>query len=327
MDPKMTVQYLNDHGKSRMVLLALAGLLLIGGTLLWVHMSKEHESVVTKVVPAADVPPVAIAGAKPIVAPSANPPVPAPVAAIPPAAGTAPGGVAAPAATGLPVLNVVNRAVNRAANTAIDAANVGAQTAAVVVTPVPAANTNPALSPPAAATAGGAVTPAAPQSVTATSRTTAAAAAKVAAGRVNPYEPVTGGFKPYPRNRQPEPELVEDLPPAKDKLPKPGLVPPPPPSALGAMGIPDYGLSVDELPAPPSKPSLADKMKLVAVIGDRAVLKITDKKLQKENKWPSTLTLGHGDAFESVNVIDVNGDSVTLDEDGERSVKTIDPLR
>jgi hypothetical protein len=333
MDPKMTVQYLEDNGKTRVMLLLVAGVLLIGGMLLWAHMSKEHESsLVSKPVNAEIMPPGTSSGIKsPVLASDStkNPQVPPPVSAL----NGAPGNPSTAVAPGLPVLNVVNKAVNKAANAAIQAANVAEGTAAGTPPGASPAAPGTAVSPlPGVVTPSGATAaePGAPQTVTATPRPIAAAAAKVAAGRTNPYEPVSGGFKPYPRNRPAGSEDLDEPIDGKDKGPKAAFVPPPPPTpagVLGLPGVPDYGLSVDELPAPPSKPSLANKMKLVAVIGDRAVLAFTDRALQKENKWPATLTLGHGDAFESINVVDVNPDSVTIDEDGERTVKTMAPLK
>jgi len=97
-------------------------------------------------------------------------------------------------------------------------------------------------------------------------------------------------------------------------------VPPPePPSGAG--------LSVAELPEPPARPSIADKMKLVGIVGDRAILAFSDRELVRENKWPKMVTLGTGEQFESVKVVGVSGDSVTVEEDGERSVKTIPPVK
>jgi len=105
-------------------------------------------------------------------------------------------------------------------------------------------------------------------------------------------------------------------------------VPPPPPRAEDALGAGvDGGIALTELPVPPAKPSLADKMKLIGVIGDRAVLAFSDTQLRQENRWPKTLILKPGEQFETVSVLGVNPDSVTLEEDGERSVKNIEPIK
>src|SRR5262249_59886418 len=61
--------------------------------------------------------------------------------------------------------------------------------------------------------------------------------------------------------------------PAPEKI----LPPPPPPVAAAGSGLvpppePAAGLSMAELPAPPARPSIGNKMKLLGVVGDRAII-------------------------------------------------------
>jgi hypothetical protein len=111
----------------------------------------------------------------------------------------------------------------------------------------------------------------------------------------------------------------------------------PPPAPVGGYtmtpGIPNQQgmgmqsnsdlLTQSELPAPPEKPSIASKMKLTAIIGDRAIFEFTDVTAASKNKWPKAISLGPGEQFESVSVSSVTPDAVTLIEDGDRSVKEL----
>lgn len=171
------------------------------------------------------------------------------------------------------------------------------------------------------------------KSIPSTTRLLAAVDARAALGRTDPCAKLEN-YKPFPRvggKPQTAAKLgkTEIALEGKDKKVTPpppppaqfGLVPPPPPQDMSE------GMSVAELPAPPTKPSLAGKMKLVAIVGDRAILAFSDRSLARDNRWPSTVTLGPGEQFESVSMVDVTPDSVTLEEDGERSTKAMDPLR
>lgn len=105
------------------------------------------------------------------------------------------------------------------------------------------------------------------------------------------------------------------------------LVPPPPPSSEFPKQDSIANLPISILPNPPSKPTLVDKLKLISILDDRAILCFSNSTIRSKNKWPRTLTLSPGDQFESVSVISVDHDSVTLQEDGERSVKTLERVR
>lgn len=192
------------------------------------------------------------------------------------------------------------------------------------------------------------------KNVAATNMQQAQIAARESAGRPDPFKYVSG-YKPFPRaSTEPMDSLPDDISAADDsgggkqfqnliqhtksKIAQASkkqsmLVPPPPPmgeSLAGSSGAPggySSGLPIDELPAPPTRPSIADKMKLVGVIGDRAIFKFSDNKARMDNKWPKTITLAPGQKFESVSLVNVADTSVTLDEDGERSVKSLDPIK
>ncbi len=115
----------------------------------------------------------------------------------------------------------------------------------------------------------------------------------------------------------------------KEKLQPP---PPPPPSggetALG--GIPG-GVDPGMLPMPPEKPSVAQFLKLTAIVGNKAVLSVPAN-VRSMTKWPATICLGPGEKIEDANnaalsIVSVDADSVTIDEDGERQVKALPTIK
>jgi hypothetical protein len=168
-----------------------------------------------------------------------------------------------------------------------------------------------------------------PKSIPSTTRLAAAADAKALPRRPDPCEPLSD-LKPFPRSGAAGADKTGGTGsnPLAEAMKK--FTPPPPPPGSGP-GLPPEppqgdGLSVAELPAPPSKPTVAGKLRLVAIVGDRAIMAF-DKGAARENKWPQTLTLGPGEQFESVSIVGVNNDSVTIEEDGERQVKTIESVK
>jgi hypothetical protein len=156
--------------------------------------------------------------------------------------------------------------------------------------------------------------------------------ANTGAGRSDPMQPVTS-FQPFPRGKKAKPDalaaLVPPPPPSKTPPPPPKinekLIPPPPPPGEmpGAGGM---GLPIAQLPVPPSRPTIGDKMKVIAVLDDKAMMTFPTK-MRLKNKWPKVLTLGAGEQFESISVVSVNKDGVTIEEDGERTVKAVEPVR
>lgn len=183
------------------------------------------------------------------------------------------------------------------------------------------------------------------------SRDEAKKAARLTAGKSNPNDFSELNFKPFPNNVQvasvPKALAATEkvLPPPPPKPSGGGslvkragqlrdrLVPPPPPSPVlsgtagVAGGVPEgLQLPIHQLPVPPERPSILDKFTVSAVIDDKVILTISSA-VAMQNKWPKVLTMGPGDQFESVSVVAVSGDSVTLEEDGERTVKSVPSVR
>ena len=164
----------------------------------------------------------------------------------------------------------------------------------------------------------------------ATSRQQALYDAKRSAGRSDPLAPIEG-FKPFPSGATlPGKADPKNLPFEKNgavQIPAPTsvggmrLIPPPPPV------VAQDEMPVSELPLPPDRPSLAAKLRLTGVIGDKAIFAFTDKEVAKLNKWPGVLVMGAGDRFESIETVSVGADSAVLEEDGERSTKTLERIR
>lgn len=159
------------------------------------------------------------------------------------------------------------------------------------------------------------------------------------AGRVDPALPVLG-LLPFPRDKkvelpggplEPPPTIAHEkkpVPPPPPKIDETLVPPPPPPSYIGPGGAAgsDGGVPLTQLPEPPSKPTIADKMKLLGVMDNRAILAFPSSMTMK-NKWPKTISLGVGEQFESINLVAVNKDGITIEEDGERSVKSLEPVK
>ncbi len=165
----------------------------------------------------------------------------------------------------------------------------------------------------------------------ATTRAEAIQHARANAGRTDPLGPVEG-FKPFPSGG---PATVRDtkakattgpasnktlVPPPPDGLPL--QVPPPPTSAGRAEDLP-----VSELPVPPERPSIVNKLKLTGIIGQKAIFSITDVGTRRQNKWPRSLMLGAGEHFESVEVVTIGADSALLEENGEQTTKRLERIR
>lgn len=156
-----------------------------------------------------------------------------------------------------------------------------------------------------------------------TSRLRAATDARLAVGRPDPYEPLPStDFKPFPRR-----ENFRVAPPEKQiTISKPDMVPPPPPTA--ASLVPAAKPEQEERAAPaPAHFDLGESLKLVAVIGNRAVLAFINPDVARKNSLPTTVSLGSGERFGPLVVVQINPDSVVLDEEGRRLVKAIQPIR
>lgn len=116
-------------------------------------------------------------------------------------------------------------------------------------------------------------------------------------------------------------------PPTREKP-----VPPPPPSNIGPSNIGSGGdIPVDQLPVAPEKPMVSNKLTLTAILGNRAVLAVP-MTMRAQNKWPAQICLGPGEKFEdpehgSFSVVSVDQDSVTIEEEQERSVKSLPQIK
>jgi hypothetical protein len=219
-----------------------------------------------------------------------------------------------------------------------------------VVTPPVAQAPKPVAQPPAVAATpeANAAPAAAPAAVVATGKeiylaTTkdqATAAASSKKGNPEPTRPLTG-FLPWPRAGAGAMLATKDStaammalvpPPPPPGPPKPKKIneklvpPPPPPEATGAPDSGIAGLPIDQLPVPPSRPTIGDKVRVLGVFDDRAIISFP-KQLAIKNKWPKTITLGTGDQFESLTIVSINRDGVTIEEDGERTMKPIGAVK
>ena len=171
----------------------------------------------------------------------------------------------------------------------------------------------------------------------ATPRSAASEKARQGSGRVNPFSAISG-FKPLRledngSQKLPSANKSKDghVPPPttpEEMAGKGQFVPPPPPLPGGRSPLSgDNQLPMSEMPAPPSKPTVAGQLKLTGIVGDRAIFAITDAELRGQKKWPRNITLGVGEQFESASVLSIDKDTVTLEEDGERFVKELSRIR
>lgn len=250
-----------------------------------------------------------------------------------------------PVATKTPAVTKTPAAATTAptatATTTPRAVPVATTTTAATATATTAATTDPAV--PAQPTATAPTTgPNGNIVYTATPRPDASAVAKQGAGRQDPAQPISS-FLPFPgihgkagsmlanNNTDALLALVPPPPPSTDTKPKKPvkinekLVPPPPPVQSSA-GDALAGLPIDQLPVPPSRPTIGDKLKVLGIFDDKAILAFP-KAMSQKNKWPRTLTLGTGEQFESLTVVSITRDGITIEEDGERTLKPIATIK
>jgi hypothetical protein len=292
-------------------------------------------------------PAVDVTATKTPVEPAVTPPVATPVAKVetPPVVTTPPAVKTPPVVTTPPV---VAQAKPPVATTPTPSAVIAVRPP---VTAIPPATTaQPAETPPAVVP--GATPPVASSAVVinsnglppylATPLEVAVAAAAQGKGRPEPTRPIDR-FEPWPTAKgagsmlaqgKTDPSALLALvppPPPPEKPVKPKkinekLVPPPPPAEVTGAGGGLAGLPIDQLPVPPSRPTIGDKLKVLSVFDDRAIIAFP-KALQIKNKWPRTISLGTGEEFESLKIVSVNRDGVTIEEDGERSMKPISAVK
>ena len=114
-----------------------------------------------------------------------------------------------------------------------------------------------------------------------------------------------------------------DLPPPPETGGDNGLLPPPPAMGGADFGsnLPpepqaDAGISVDELPNPPTSQSLRSKLSLNAILGDKAVLALKDKAYASSHGLKQFVTLGKGDSYESVRLVYLDDARAVIEEEG-----------
>ncbi|MBX9572569.1 MAG: hypothetical protein K2X77_26980 [Candidatus Obscuribacterales bacterium] len=365
---------MDEQQKTRFIILAISGVLLIGGVGGWLVFGSnktdeidENGMATNQVTPGA----TTTTAANPN-NPTATPATTTPVDSNPPA-GTAPVATtpanppAGNASSNPPAANTNTAATTPPANAVPVAAKPPANPPAQATTPVsspiaqkpaePAnqliaantANTNP----PAVGDSNPVPVPQATAPVPAnrfpaTKREEASAEARQVAGRKDPMQPTLehAQFPQWSKGvalaSADEGSKAKDegikVPPPPPDVPASGtkekLQPPPPPPPSGgetALGGIPGGVDPGMLPMPPEKPSVAQFLKLTAIVGNKAVLSVPAN-VRSMTKWPATICLGPGEKIEDANnaalsIVSVDADSVTIDEDGERQVKALPTIK
>lgn len=158
-------------------------------------------------------------------------------------------------------------------------------------------------------------------------------------GTIDPFT-TSLAYKPFPSSQAKAPETKDPAAtsssartadPGKNSKPSHHKLAhhkiPPPPNGFIAPPPPAGSLDVSQLPEPPAPPTVADKLKVVGIIGDKAIVAVTDLAVRHEFKWSKMMTVGTGDILGPVTVIAVKSDSITLEEDGTRTEKELSPVR
>lgn len=78
---------------------------------------------------------------------------------------------------------------------------------------------------------------------------------------------------------------------------------------------------------PPDKPSLAAKVTLVSIVGQKAIFEIRDMLARRQHGWPKNFTLGPGEEFEGMKVLTVKNNEAIVEEHGETMLKELPPVR
>lgn len=182
-----------------------------------------------------------------------------------------------------------------------------------------------------------------PAVIDATDKMAALMQARALAGRRDPFAPITAR-KPFPRARKTDANDIassttasqgKETKSAKSLLDENTDLPAPPTgdseiAAAAPDTVPESlpaGITSDELPPPPDKPLLVQKLKLNGIVGNRAILAFKDKGYSRENGWRPYVTLGPGDRFDSVKLIAINDESVVLEEEGQQQTLVLGPIR
>ncbi len=157
----------------------------------------------------------------------------------------------------------------------------------------------------------------------ATRREEAASIARQVSGREDPMQSTFEKI-PYPGTKAgsdghksespvPPPPTTKELPPA--------------PSVANGGGSSTPELPIENMPLPPDKPMVTLRLKLTAILGNKALLSVP-LELRLQNNWPAVICLGPGERFEdpangSFSIVSVDRDSVTIEEEQESSVQSL----
>lgn len=180
-----------------------------------------------------------------------------------------------------------------------------------------------------------------PAEIDATDKTVALIQARALAGRRDPFAPFSAR-KPFPRARKTDVNDIASSTPSQEKsksakssLDENSDLPASPDGDTEIAGAPDtipdeslpVGITADELPPPPDKPLLAEKLKLNGIVGNRAILAFKDKGYSRENGWRPYVTLGPGQRFDSVKLVAIGDESVVVEEEGQQRTLVLPPIR
>lgn len=139
-------------------------------------------------------------------------------------------------------------------------------------------------------------------------------------------DPTSGASKVKQLTVVPPPPGSSDF----GNLPGPhnGFLPPPLPGVLTGSAL-STGLSLKDLPSPPSRPSTARYLRLTGIIGDKAIFQIKDLSARRSNHWPAQVTLGPGDDFGSLRLVSVSSqnESAIVEEHGRQEELHMPALR
>ncbi|HEY9715604.1 MAG TPA: hypothetical protein V6C72_19175 [Chroococcales cyanobacterium] len=161
----------------------------------------------------------------------------------------------------------------------------------------------------------------------ATTREQARQSAQERGMKSNPFAPIPPALRSYPKWAEAKKQHSGESSQSRVTKPPSTLIPPPPPTVAGIPGQESEALSVDELPDPPAKPALAPKLKLVGLIGERAIFTLDDTELRMANRWPYVISLSPGESFESVKLVAASEDDVTIEESGQQTLVDIPRIK
>lgn len=157
----------------------------------------------------------------------------------------------------------------------------------------------------------------------ATSRAEAEATARASIGRSDPMQVQVKALSEKQSKMQRSAVIA-----AKPHKKHGGFVLPPPPYApsivpAGYVGY-SNGASALGIYVPEVKP-LAPQVRLIGIMEGKAVLSLPAG-LSAKNDWPRTITISAGEKFDSLRVLSISDNTVTLQEGEDKSVKGLEPL-